>query len=186
MAKKIGHLLDENGAEWDCAEDENGMLFFQQDMDGLVWSITLHRNGSIECGGRSLAPEQAVETVLGRTRDGVSAERNGTVTVIENHGGGYRLWRIGSEYYRQGRKADFCETYDTIEEAVEAAGWRGSCDIEEHDNLAETQGQGDAWLECSACHWQAPIGLALAGALRYCPSCGRRNHAADGQATGMR
>ena len=66
MAKKIGHLLDEHGAEWDCAEDENGMLFFQQDMDGLVWSITLHRNGSIECGGRNLTPEQAVEVTLGR------------------------------------------------------------------------------------------------------------------------
>lgn len=59
------------------------------------------------------------------------------------------------------------------EQAVEATLGRGVCRITVHDNLAETEGNGDVWLECDACHWQMDYADAPFMPLNFCPSCGR-------------
>lgn len=60
------------------------------------------------------------------------------------------------------------------EQAVEATLGRGECHIRTHDNLAETGGDGDVWLECDACHWQMDYADAPSMPLNFCPNCGRR------------
>lgn len=68
----------------------------------------------------------------------------------------------------------------TPAQAVEATLGRGTCHITVEDNLAETEGMGDVWLECSACHWQMPLEptTPLFGycppLFSYCPNCGRK------------
>ena len=65
-------------------------------------------------------------------------------------------------------------------QAVEATLGRGTCRITVEDNLAETEGTGDVWLECSACHWQMPLEPTpprfdyCPPLFSYCPNCGRR------------
>lgn len=61
----------------------------------------------------------------------------------------------------------------TPEQAVEATLGRGTCRIDVFDNLAESDGNGDVWLECSACHWQMDYAEAPSMPLNYCPNCGR-------------
>ncbi len=66
------------------------------------------------------------------------------------------------------------------EQAVEVTLGRGTCRITVEDNLAETEGTGDVWLECSACHWQMPLEPTpprfdyCPPLFSYCPNCGRR------------
>lgn len=52
--------------------------------------------------------------------EGIHFTRNGTVTVIENTADGFIVWRMGETYFNQGKKADFCVHYDTIEQAISA------------------------------------------------------------------
>lgn len=60
----------------------------------------------------------------------------------------------------------------TPEQAIEATLGRGTCRIAVQDNLAETDGMGDVWLECDACHWQMPLEPSTPR-FNYCPNCGR-------------
>ena len=68
----------------------------------------------------------------------------------------------------------------TPEQAVEATLGGGTCHITVEDNLAETEGMGDVWLECSACHWQmlleptTPLFGYCPPLFSYCPNCGRK------------
>lgn len=57
---------------------------------------------------------------------------------------------------------------DELNETVGA----GTCHIEVHDNLAETEGMGDVWLECDECHWQMPL-EPTTPRFKYCPNCRR-------------
>ena len=50
---------------------------------------------------------------------------------------------------------------------------RGECHIAVHDNLAETEGMGDVWLECDECRWQMPL-ESITPRFNFCPNCGRR------------
>lgn len=60
----------------------------------------------------------------------------------------------------------------TPEQAIEATLGRGTCHIAVQDNLAETDGMGDVWLECDACNWQMPLEPSTPR-FNYCPNCGR-------------
>jgi len=55
----------------------------------------------------------------------------------------------------------------------EATLGRGTCHITVQDNMTETEGMGDVWLECDACGWQMPLELSMPR-FNYCPNCGRR------------
>lgn len=66
-----------------------------------------------------------------------------------------------------------CSTILTPEQAIEATLGRGECHITVEDNLAETEGMGDVWLECSACHWQMPL-EPTTPLFNYCPNCGAK------------
>lgn len=61
----------------------------------------------------------------------------------------------------------------TPAQAVEATLGRGECRITVQDNLVETDGMGDVWLECDACHWQMPLEPSTPR-FNYCPNCGRK------------
>ena len=58
------------------------------------------------------------------------------------------------------------------EQAI-AATVGGTCHISAHDNLTETAGMGDVWLECDECHWQMPL-EPTTPRFKHCPNCGRR------------
>ena len=45
--------------------------------------------------------------------------------------------------------------------------------ISVQDNLAETEGMGDVWLECDACNWQMPLEPSTPH-FNFCPNCGKK------------
>jgi hypothetical protein len=61
----------------------------------------------------------------------------------------------------------------TPEQAIEATLGRGTCHITVQDNLAETEGMGDVWLECDTCHWQMLLEPSTPR-FKFCPNCGRK------------
>ena len=48
-----------------------------------------------------------------------------------------------------------------------------TCHITVEDNMAETEGMGDVWIECDKCHWQMTL-ESTTPRFNYCPNCGRR------------
>ena len=62
----------------------------------------------------------------------------------------------------------------STEQAVAATLGRGTCRIDVFDNLMESEGMGDVWLECSSCHWKMDYAEAPSMPLNYCPNCGRK------------
>ena len=69
------------------------------------------------------------------------------------------------------------EAADTIErlrQTAQDALAERTCEIRVFDNMAETDGMGDVWLECSACHWQMDYSETPRMPLNYCPNCGRK------------
>ena len=65
--------------------------------------------------------------------------------------------------------------YVTPEEAVNITLGRGECEYSIKDNMSETEGMGDVWIECSACHcafdYYADEWLMN---MHYCPNCGAK------------
>ena len=61
------------------------------------------------------------------------------------------------------------------EQAIEATLGRGECEYVVKDNMNESEGTGDVWFECSACHAQFDYYSDdwLMGT-NYCPNCGRK------------
>ena len=64
-----------------------------------------------------------------------------------------------------------CEYCLTPEQAVDRTLGPGRCHISVHDNLAETDGMGDVWLECDACNWQMLLEPSTPR-FNFCPNCG--------------
>ena len=48
------------------------------------------------------------------------------------------------------------------------------CEAESYDNLAESEGMGDAWLQCSECGYLLAILTDGDVPPRYCPGCGAK------------
>ena len=42
-----------------------------------------------------------------------------------------------------------------------------------NDNLNETEGTGDVWIECDVCGWQMPFEPRMPD-FNYCPNCRRK------------
>ena len=61
----------------------------------------------------------------------------------------------------------------TPEQAIAATLGTGTCHISVNDNLAETEGMGDVWLECDACGWQMPLESSTPR-FNFCPNCGAK------------
>ena len=61
----------------------------------------------------------------------------------------------------------------TPAQAIAATLGDGTCNISINDNLAETEGMGDVWLECDACGWQMPLEPSTPR-FNFCPNCGRK------------
>lgn len=60
----------------------------------------------------------------------------------------------------------------TPAQAIDATLGRGTCHITVQDNMTETEGMGDVWLECDACGWQMPLEPSTPR-FNFCPNCGR-------------
>ena len=120
---ELRRMLDERGVHWWTGEDERKTLW---ESSGLTWEYFNNENGDAWLGFLSaceqdIAPEQAIAATLGGGCDGgVHFTRNGTVTVIENAADGFIVWLMGETYFKQGKRAEFCEHYDTIEQAIAA------------------------------------------------------------------
>ena len=93
-------------------------------------------------------------------------------------------WNVGELRYRYcgrrycGRKDGmteltmFAKCGITPEQAISAT-VGGTCHFSVQDNLDETDGMGDVWLECDECHWQMPLEPSTPR-FKFCPNCGRR------------
>lgn len=96
----------------------------------------------------------------------------------------FKVGGIRFRYIESSKYDDFCwidtDRSITPQQAVDVTLGRGTCHITVEDNLAETEGMGDVWLECSACHWQmlleptTPLFGYCPPLFNYCPNCGRR------------
>lgn len=63
----------------------------------------------------------------------------------------------------------------TPEQAVEATLGRGTCHAIVSDNLAESDGMGDAWADCSECgHLLFVLTDPNSEPPKFCPNCGSR------------
>lgn len=63
----------------------------------------------------------------------------------------------------------------TPEQAIAATLGRGTCHPIISDNLAESEGTGDAWADCSECgHLLFVLTDPTSEPPNYCPNCGRR------------
>lgn len=89
-------------------------------------------------------------------------------------------WRVGDFEWRASEKKDgklligcTCVKYLTPEQAIAATVGTGTCHIEVHDNLDESEGMGDVWLECDKCHWQMML-EPTTPRFKYCPNCGAK------------
>lgn len=58
-------------------------------------------------------------------------------------------------------------------QAIAATLGAGTCHVTVQDNMAETDGMGDVWLECDACRWQMPLEPSTPR-FNFCPNCGRK------------
>ena len=59
------------------------------------------------------------------------------------------------------------------EQAIAATVGTGTCHMNVRDNLSETEGMGEVWLECDECHWQMQL-EPTTPRFKYCPNCGKR------------
>lgn len=74
---------------------------------------------------------------------------------------------------REFEKAEGLRKLDAIRDAITATLGAGTCHVTVQDNMAETDGMGDVWLECDACRWQMPLEQSTPR-FNFCPNCGRR------------
>ena len=98
----------------------------------------------------------------------------GTVYRVGCNTDGCRGWWYESVLYRTEAKA--IEAWNTrSEQAIAATLGRGTCEYAIKDNMNESEGMGDVWIECSACHcafdYYADEWLMN---MHYCPNCGAR------------
>lgn len=92
-------------------------------------------------------------------------------TVLARRDGSCPIYRFSATEVADGVSVHLLRV--SPEQAIEATLGRGECRISVQDNLAETEGMGDVWLECDACHWQMPLEPS-APRFSYCPNCGRK------------
>ena len=88
---------------------------------------------------------------------------------------------IVTEFPEIQRMSLSCDMRITPEQAIEATLGTGTCRIDVFDNLMESEGAGDVWLECSRCHWKMDYAEAPSMPLNYCPNCGARVVSGDGE-----
>ena len=94
---------------------------------------------------------ELIEEAKRRLIDGTNIEdRPEEMAVIDNVL--FRFWQIG--------------WLDQLREDKGA----GTCHMEVKDNLAESEGMGDVWLECDRCHWQMML-EPTTPRFKYCPNC---------------
>ena len=107
--------------------------------------------------------------------------------LLDERGVEYEAERIDSSNYFTWGEND-CYSYTeypdgtvlriwdcTPEQAIAATLGRRTCEYAIKDNMNETEGMGDVWIECSACHcafdYYADEWLMN---MHYCPNCGAK------------
>ena len=109
---------------------------------------------------RAMLDERGIKWWQGNDEQKTLWESNGlTWEYFNNDNGDAWLGFLGA-----------CEQDITPEQAIAATVGAGTCHMEVHDNLAETEGMGEVWLECDECHWQMPL-EPTTPRFKYCPNC---------------
>jgi hypothetical protein len=103
-------------------------------------------------------PEQAIAATLG----------SGTLTAEQV------MAIVGKHQPDYCSDTHVCFDWQAIADELNARAER-TCEFAVKDNMNESEGMGDVWIECSACHCQfdyyADDWLMK---MSYCPNCGRR------------
>ena len=176
--EELRHLLDECSVEYAESQDRFRTRFrfdYCEACNDYLNEIEV-MDACIIASKSYLTPKQAVAATLGGgCYGGVHFTRNGIVTVIENAADGFIVWCMGETYFKQGKRADFCTHYDTIEQAIVAALGGKECEIETdwdyiHDVIPDAP--EDTWgYRCGTCGWAFRYDRRIKP--NYCPNCGK-------------
>ena len=130
-----------------------------------------------------LSRAKAVAATLGG--DGVARSNNGVTAEqvrksIERHFGKVAVLDDGKPVeWRDDWICKVAIDYKGITDELNAKLGSGTCEFVVKDNMNESEGMGDVWIECSACHCQfdyyADDWLMK---MSYCPNCSARNRKA--------
>lgn len=194
---ELRRMLDERGVEWGNVRNDGSEsnFFTEWQFDGIDGRATATEwsagnNLSMAIYRWSLTPEQAIEATLGREpwvsptwerwhkslrHDEIKSIGDAVEQLM------YEVIEFGGDMGPNGNTYNGIDegdvlTADYINEWVarfESMLGRGTCHITVQDNMTETEGMGDVWLECDACGWQMPLEPSTPR-FNYCPNCGRR------------
>lgn len=101
-------------------------------------------------------------------------------TRVEGVANGIKYWGLSVRHENVHAEVRECSKWVemkawhyTPEQFMDMLVGAGMCHIEVKDNLAETDGMGDTWLECDECHWQMRL-EPTTPRFSYCPNCRRK------------
>lgn len=199
---ELRRMLDDRGVEWQ-AIDGDGICFTEWSTHGGAFVYTAresHRRYGddrlrVETSGipnacMIVTPEQAIEATLGREpwisltwerwhkslrHDEIKSIGDAVEQLM------YEAIEFGGDMGPNGNTYNGIDEGDVLTSGFinewiarfEATLGPGTCHITVKDNLAETEGLGDVWLECDECHWQMPLEPSTPR-FNFCPNCGKR------------
>lgn len=145
----LRELLDERGVEYTTSDHAVPVT----EWNGFTVAQLMTDSETLVA---SLTPQQAIAATLGERskteQNGVTAEQ--VRKAIEENSWVDLNWQA-------------------IADELNAMLGAGTCHVTVQDNMAETEGMGDVWLECDACHWQMPLEPSTPR-FNFCPNCGRK------------
>lgn len=168
----LRRMLDERGVEYEGGERSVRW----RDRNGVMMQAFPLANGELGMDVWSCTPEQAIAATLGS---------EDTYTREDVEGAFVSGYSLGLDMFDSSKPDDekgWNQNERNMDEEMEELGWvrvdaatlgAGTCRISVQDNLAETDGIGDVWLECDECHWQMPLEPSTPR-FNFCPNCGRR------------
>lgn len=120
------------------------------------------------CGGEADVIDYDDECwVAHQCANGTSVETNSYTTEAE----AIAAWNSRADYH--GYEQAAIESWESIKAWNSRA--ERTCEFNIKDNMNETEGMGDVWIECSTCHcvfdYFADDWLMK---MSYCPNCGAR------------
>ena len=168
--EKLRKLLDERGIEYAESQDcfRTRFRFNYCESCGDYLNEIEVMGACITASKSYLTPEQAIAAML-RSDDEYETKIDELLCYLTN--GKFSKSR---QYSLDFMKACVDEEYEDAYNELSAELGSGACEFVVKDNMNESEGMGDVWIECSACHCQfdyyADDWLMK---MSYCPNCGK-------------
>ena len=166
-------MLDERWIEYEV-DDAKTVRVTRWRAYGDWVSFIEYDNGDTKfcIDARRLTPEQAIAATLGGGYQGFWTH-DGTLHIELPKLPESILVCLPDKRDREVRSARVLQYTLGDADATRERQGVGTCHISVQDNLAETEGMGDVWLECDACNWQMPLEPSTPH-FNFCPNCGKK------------